>query len=104
MRYAALFLAGAFLCNCIPHLSAGLRGGWFPTPFSRPRGVANSSPMVNFLWGFFNVCVGIVILSHRQIVIGLNFDCVAIAAGALLLGTYLSHHFGKVRRERAGST
>jgi hypothetical protein len=51
MDYIASFFAGAFLCNCIPHLACGLRGETFPTPFANPRGKGPSAPMVNFLWG-----------------------------------------------------
>lgn len=100
MNYAPLFFAGALLCNCIPHLAAGLQGVPFPTPFARPRGVGNSSPFVNFLWGAFNLGAGLTILSYHPIVVGANFDCLAMTGGALLVGTYLSRHFGKVRRER----
>jgi hypothetical protein len=97
MNYIALFFAGAFLCNSIPHLTAGLQGMPFPTPFAKPRGVGNSSPFLNFLWGFFNIAVGIALLSNFPVVVGLNLDCVLIAAGALTLGAYLALHFGKVR-------
>ncbi len=97
MDHVALFFAGAFLCNAIPHLAAGLQGMPFPTPFARPRGIGNSPPFVNFLWGAFNVCVGLGILSHHPVVVGVNLDSLALAAGAVLLGLYLSHHFGKVR-------
>ena len=58
MIYVALFFAGAFLCNAVPHLVAGLQGQPFPTPFARPRGIGNSPPVVNFLWGLFNLLVG----------------------------------------------
>ena len=94
----ALFFAGAFLCNCIPHLSAGLQGAPFPTPFATPRGIGNSSPFVNFLWGAFNLFVGLYLLATHPVTIGANPECAALAAGALALGTYLSLHFGKVRR------
>jgi hypothetical protein len=97
MSYMALFFAGAFLCNSIPHLAAGLQGTPFPTPFAKPRGVGNSSAFVNFLWGSFNVAVGSILLSNHPVAVGLNLNCLSIAMGALLLGTYLSHHFGKVR-------
>jgi hypothetical protein len=97
MDYISLFFAGAFLCNCIPHLAAGLQGIPFPTPFAKPRGVGNSSPFLNFLWGSFNIAVGIVLLSRYPIVVGLNLECLAVAAGGLLLGTYLSRHFAKAR-------
>jgi hypothetical protein len=58
MDYIASFFAGAFLCNCIPHLACGLRGETFPTPFANPRGKGPSAPIVNFLWGAFNLLVG----------------------------------------------
>jgi hypothetical protein len=94
------FFAGAFLCNSIPHLASGLRGEPFPTPFAKPRGVGHSSPFVNFLWGSFNVAVGIALLSDRPVVAQLDPHFIATIAGALAIGTYLSLHFGKVRREK----
>ncbi len=103
MTYLALFFAGALLCNCVPHLAAGLQGCAFPTPFAKPRGVGNSSPFLNFLWGVFNLGVGIALLSRYPVIVGLNLNCLAIAGGVLLLGSYLSLHFGKVRRESAAS-
>jgi hypothetical protein len=100
MNYVAMFFAGAFLCNCIPHLACGLQGTPFPTPFAKPRGVGLSSPLLNFLWGAFNLFLGVYILSRHQVPIGLNADFAALAIGALALGTNLSLHFGKVRRDR----
>lgn len=97
MLYLAAFFAGAFLMNAIPHLAAGLQGSSFPTPFSKPRGIGNSSPLLNVWWGAFNLAVGGYLL-------GLSFDIenraaawLVIAAGALALGTYLALHFGKTR-------
>lgn len=98
MQYLALFLAGAFLCNAIPHLASGLRGETFPTPFAEPRGRGRSPAFTNFLWGAFNVAVGLVLLSFYPVAIGLNGGFVALLLGALALGTYLSLHFAAVRR------
>jgi hypothetical protein len=100
MSYVVMFFAGAFLCNSIPHLASGLRGEPFPTPFAKPRGVGLSSPFVNFLWGSFNVVVGIALLSSRPVVTVHDPHFIALIAGALAIGTYLSLHFGKVRREK----
>jgi len=100
MNHVALFFAGAFLCNSLPHLAAGLQGAPFPTPFAAPRGVGNSSPLVNFLWGAFNLGAGLALLSPHPVSIGASLDCLELAAGALLLGTFLSLRFGKVMRER----
>ena len=102
MRFATLFFAGALLCNCIPHLVAGLQGASFPTPFAKPRGVGQSPPLLNFVWGAANLVLGLVSLARRPVPLGANLSCLALAAGALLLGLYLSSHFGKVR-SRSGS-
>jgi len=98
MIWLAWFFAGAFLCNSLPHLAAGLQGQPFPSPFARPRGVGNSSPLVNVLWGLFNLVVGLVLLSLQPVSIGLNAPFVVVVAGALAIGVYLALHFGKVRR------
>jgi hypothetical protein len=101
MRYVELFVAGALLLNAVPHLTSGLQGHPFPTPFGKPRGVGNSSAFVNFLWGAFNLCAGLAMVVRRPLVIGPNLDCLVLAAGALLLGTYLSLHFARVNEERS---
>ena len=100
MHYLANFFAGAFLCNCIPHLVCGLQGAPFPSPFAKPRGVGDSSPLVNFLWGFFNLLVGGYLLSIDPVVFGINTDFMVLLLGAFLLGLYLALHFGKVRRDK----
>jgi hypothetical protein len=100
MNYVAEFFAGAFLCNCLPHLLCGLQGSPFPSPFSKPRGVGDSSPLVNFLWGALNLLIGLVLLFRNPVVIGLNGDFIALIVGFLALGVQLSLHFGKVRKNR----
>jgi len=99
MHYIALFLAGVFLCNSIPHLAAGLRGEIFPTPFAKPRGKGPSSPLVNFVWGAFNVLLGTALLARHPVAVDFNPAFIAFVAGALAIGLYLSIHFGKVRRD-----
>jgi hypothetical protein len=98
MEYICHFFAGAFLCNCIPHLVAGLQGAPFPTPFARPRGVGHSSAPVNFLWGAFNLAAGAALLGVSPISIGLSASFFVFAAGFLALGAYLAVHFANVRR------
>lgn len=104
MHYITLFLAGAFLCNCIPHLSAGLQGMRFPTPFAKPRGVGNSSAPVNFLWGAFNLVIALVRLTRYPLTLGINVECLVFALGALTIGIYLSAHFSKVRAQPLSAT
>jgi hypothetical protein len=96
MDYIASFFAGAFLCNCIP-----LRGETFPTPFANPRGKGPSAPIVNFLWGAFNLLVGVYLLSRHPVTFDFEPSFLALVLGALAIGIYLSLHFGKVRRDRS---
>ncbi len=92
--------AGMLLCNCIPHLAAGLRGEPFPTPFAKPRGVGLSSPILNFFWGSANLAFG-AFLARRSLALGEPVPAlIAIAIGFLIMGSYLSRHFGKVREQR----
>ena len=95
MPLFTLFLAGALLCNSVPHLVAGLQGKTFPTPFARPRGVGHSSAPVNFLWGAANLALGLARLASHPVTLGANLDCLVLALGALTLGLYLAWHFGK---------
>lgn len=95
MGYVVLFLAGALLCNAIPHLAAGLRGEPFPTPFARPRGVGRSSPLMNFYWGTANLLIGISSLLSYSLH---DYGVWPVIGGWLALGSYIAWHFGKVRR------
>jgi hypothetical protein len=97
--YIANFAAGAFLCNCIPHLTAGLQGYPFPTPFAKPRGIGNSSPPANFLWGFANILVGLWLLTYAPINVGFNLGFSLFALGAVVIGVYLSRHFAAIKRK-----
>ena len=97
MNFVALFFAGGFLCNCIPHLCAGLQGTPFPTPFAKPHGVGESPPLVNFLWGALNLAIGLALLAYRPAAAGLNWESAAFAAGFVILGALMSRHFGRVR-------
>ncbi len=100
MNLITAFFAGAFFCNSIPHLTNGLQGTPFPTPFAKPPGVGDSSPVVNFLWGAFNFIVGVCLLSIHPLAVGWNANTIALFLGALALGTPLSVRFGKVQKEK----
>jgi hypothetical protein len=102
MTHFALILCGALLCNSIPHVTAGLQGTPFPTPFAKPRGIGNSSPFVNFLWGAFNAIAGVLLLARWPITVGANLHFLCLMTGVLLSGGYASIHFGKVPRGRTG--
>ena len=99
--YVADFFAGAFLCNCLPHLVCGLQGAPFPSPFAKPRGIGDSSPLVNFLWGAFNLFAGGLLLFRNPVAMGLSLDFAVFVTGFLATGVQLSLHFGKVRQGRS---
>jgi hypothetical protein len=94
-----LVLAGALLCNAIPHLTSGLRGEPFPTPFAKPHGVGLSPPVTNMLWGTADLFAGIAILISHPARLALP-DWAALAIGFLALGLFAARHFGKVRQDR----
>jgi hypothetical protein len=95
------FLAGLLICNAIPHLAAGLRGEAFPTPFAKPSGRGLSSPLVNAVWGWFNLFLGLKILPRLVFFSAVtplfNTLWIAFALGFLLNAIFLAYHFGRVR-------
>ncbi|MDR3416343.1 MAG: hypothetical protein P4L83_09165 [Nevskia sp.] len=92
------FVAGALLCNSIPHLAAGLRGEPFPSPFASPPGIGNSRPLANVFWGLFNAVAGILLLHHAPVAVGLTPSFLSVVMGALLGGSYVALHFERVRK------
>lgn len=100
MNYLANFFVGAFLCNSLPHLIAGLQGMPFQSPFAKPSGVGESSPLVNFLWGLFNLLMAFWLFSLNPIAVGLEPDFLAAVGGFTLLGVHAAFHFGKVRKNQ----
>lgn len=100
MQYVWLFFAGALLCNAVPHLCAGLQGHPFPTPFARPRGIGDSSPLVNVLWGFVNLALALMIGSRHWNPSDIVADAATALLGGLAIGVFLALHFGKVQRSK----
>jgi hypothetical protein len=93
--YLLEFVSGTFLANGVPHFVHGISGAPFQSPFAKPSGVGESSPLSNVLWGFANLVMGAVLLHFfwPQGAAG----WVSVGLGALLLSVQLSLHFGKVR-------
>lgn len=92
-HYVALFFAGAFLINSVPHLTNGVSGRPFPSPFASPPGQGMSPPVVNVMWGGFNLIVGLVLARVGR------FDSRRLAAiltlgvGVLLMAVMLANAF-----------
>lgn len=94
------FLAGAFLCNAIPHWVAGVQGARFPTPFARPPGVGDSPALVNVLWGASNLAVGLALLHAAPVALAPGRPLFGFAAGFFVMGIVLAVHFGRVMARR----
>lgn len=98
-NYVAAFFAGAFLANTVPHFVYGICGDRFPTPFSKPPGKGLSSPMVNVVWGLFNIVIGYILFRAGKIWGGDDLTLVVFFAGAVAMSVILSGNFAKKDRE-----
>jgi hypothetical protein len=96
----SLFFVGVLFCNAIPHVTSALRGKPFPTPFAKPRGIGESTPLVNLIWGFSNFVLGLFLLSRHPVALQFGPNLSVLLIGGLVMGIYLSHHFGKVQRNK----
>jgi len=96
--YVGWLFAGAFLTNAIPRIVQGACGNRFQTPFASPRGVGESSAVVNVLWGFCNVAIGgaLLYIFLPQLPPPWPLSAVALIGG-LVVALYLARHFGRVR-------
>jgi hypothetical protein len=95
MTFFMLLVAGLLLCNCIPHLACGLQGDAFPTPFATPRGIGNSPPLVNVLWGTANLALSVFILMRWLPAGAPELGLLAVLVGFLAAGTFSALHFAR---------
>ncbi|HUK32143.1 MAG TPA: hypothetical protein VLV89_13585 [Candidatus Acidoferrum sp.] len=97
--YVSYFFGGAFLVNAVPHFVSGLCGRRFPTPFSKPPGKGESSPIVNVLWGAFNIFMGYLLVTRVRegtLYFPNRIEAIMVAAGGLLMAVMLARAFGQV--------
>lgn len=94
-----LYALGAFfMVNGVPHFVQGISGNPFQSPFAKPAGVGESSPLVNVLWGAFNFFAGTVILCHYlHFQPGANLQTLVVAIAALVTSMVLAVYFSGVR-------
>ena len=98
MKYIAYFIIGSLFTNGVPHFVQGVSGNSFQSPFAKPPGIGESSPLVNVLWGAFNFAAGYTLLAYVGFFeLGLNLYTLAFMSGALIFAVILAIHFGKVR-------
>ena len=92
-HYIAAFFAGAFLANVVPHFIHGISGDPFPSPFANPPGKGLSSPLVNVLWGCFNLLAGYVLLRVSKTTIKNNLSMIVLFLGILAISILSSIAF-----------
>jgi len=96
--YVLQFVSGLFLANGVPHFVQGISGHPFQSPFASPRGVGESSPIVNVVWGFANLAVGFAILwSFFPKGADVVLEWVVVGLGVLVMAIFLARHSGRVR-------
>jgi hypothetical protein len=95
--YVAYFFGGFFLVNAVPHFVSGVCGRRFPSPFASPPGKGESSPMVNVLWGAFNLLIGyLLVFRVGEFLIRDVWSVMAVGVGGLMMAVMLAWNFGKV--------
>jgi hypothetical protein len=99
-HYVSLFFAGAFLANTVPHFVQGISGRSFPTPFATPPGQGESSPLVNVLWGSFNLIAGYTLCRVGGFNIHRTRDAAIVGVGVILMAVMLANAFGPLYANR----
>jgi hypothetical protein len=95
-HYLAYFFGGAFLGNAVPHLTNGISGRPFQTPFATPPGQGLSSSTVNVLWGLFNLAVAYLLVCRVGSFSLLNTgQMLALGAGMTLISLMGARTFGR---------
>jgi hypothetical protein len=95
--YVAHFFGGAFLASAVPHFVNGISGRPFPSPFAKPPGQGESSPVVNVGWGAFNAGVAyLLVLQTVTFDVGSRRDVLTVGLGGALMALMLAKNFGRV--------
>jgi hypothetical protein len=101
--YVFEFISGLLLTNGIPHFVQGVSGQWFQSPFGYPRGIGESSPLSNAVWGYGNLALGFVLLwFFNPQGSGATVGWILVGLGVLVAAVSLATHFGRVRSTHAG--
>ena len=79
------FFAGMFLVNGIPHFIQGICGHRHMTPFK-----ADSSAVLNVLWGFVNFIAGELLLKASKGSVWESPEIIAFWAGGFVIAIFLA--------------
>lgn len=97
-HYVAAFFSGMFLANTVPHFIHGISGNRFPTPFAKPPGKGLSSPVVNVIWGLFNLIVGYLLFNAGH-ALSTPATTIVFFVGIAAISIMMSVHFQKKDKE-----
>jgi len=92
-NYLAGFWSGAFLANFVPHFVKGICGDAFPTPFAKPPGKGLSTPLVNVIWGLFNLVVGFLLFQRGKVSADNTLSMLIFFAGIVCLSIMGAKNF-----------
>ena len=96
-HYLSYVCGGSFLANSLPHIGNGASGHAFPSPFATPSGVGLSSPIVNVLWGVFNLALAYLLVCKVGIFeLRRARHVVPLAAGLLVMSVFNAFAFGRL--------
>ena len=104
MEYLAYFAAGALLANGVPHFVNGVSGNKFQSPFAKPPGVGESSPVTNVIWGLINFLAGMALLMGiGKFNFGFTLDFLVLLVGFCFMALFLAAYFGRIRGAQQGN-
>jgi len=92
-HYVAVFFAGMFLANVVPHFIHGISGDSFPTPFATPPGKGLSSPTVNVLWACLNLLIGYILFRVSKTSVKNKLAMLVLFSGIVVMSVMLSYAF-----------
>ena len=93
VNYIAVFFAGVFLANVVPHFVHGISGDRFPTPFADPPGKGLSSPVLNVVWALFNLLIGYFLFRLGKVASGGDPALITFFAGIAFISILSSLRF-----------
>lgn len=101
MVYLAYIFAAFCLVNGIPHFIKGVCGDRFQSPFAKPPGVGESTPVTNVLWGSFNFLICFLVLNFAGLFeIGRNTETHVFVAALFVSAIILAVTFGRIRNRK----
>lgn len=65
-HYISCFFAEVFFPNFVPHIVYDISGNRCPAPFSKPHGIALSSPILNVVWALLNLVPGNILVRFSR--------------------------------------